>query len=59
MKRPREPRNWYFWRGVVSDPEKKQEFLDRAGDKAKRELIQAIKFKKWHEIQQRKEKVYA
>ena len=59
MKRPREPRNWYFWRGVVSDPEKKQEFLDRVGDNQRRNLILAIKYYKWEQIQNRKEKVYA
>lgn len=60
MKRPKEPRNINFWRGVVNDPSKCQEFMDRAGHQARKELIQAIRFVKWQRIQsKKKEKVYA
>jgi len=63
MKRPREPRQINFWFGILADATKTQEFMDRAGHKAKQDLILAIRFKKWHDIQKRKlaqeERVYA
>ena len=62
MKRPREPKQINFWLAILSDADKTKDFLDRCGHSARKELILAIRFKKWQEIQKRKsrqEEVYA
>lgn len=59
MKRPREPKQYNFWLNIIKTGQV-QSFFDRAGHKARHDLQQAIKYKKWQDIQDRKEdKVYA
>ena len=59
MKRPKEPKQYNFWLGIIKTGQQ-QSFFDKGGDKAVKELQQAIRYKKWQEIQNRKEdRVYA
>ena len=51
MKRPKEPHNLFFWLQIINNPEEIKAFQERGDKYQKLNLVRALKYRKWLNIQ--------